>query len=403
MVIFIKRTLLSCYNTFMEKFLIDLSILLVGAAFLAYLAVLCKQPIVIAYILCGMIVGPWGFQIIKHVEFIESISHLGITLLLFLAGLCLHPQKLLGLFRKTSLVTFINCLCSFLIAILFALAFNFSLADSLCIALALMFSSTILAVKLLPTTKLHQKRLGAVCISILIIQDLLAIAVLVLIRSMSSPQGAMLSFFILLVKLCLFIGILALIEHFILRKIMARVDMMHELLFILGLAWCFGIASISNHMGLFYETGAFFAGVVMARHRISFFISEKLKPLRDFFLVLFFFSLGAQINIPIMLKIFPLALILAALFATMKPWVFKKAFMWAGESKPFSEEIGFRLGQLSEFSLLIALLAFELGHITERASQLIQLTTILTFIASSYIVVFKYPTPIGTSEEMIKD
>jgi len=127
----------------MEKIILDLSVLLVVAAALSYLAVLLKQPIVIAYILSGVLIGPWGFRLITHVEFIEAISHLGITLLLFLAGLCLHPQKLVGLFKKTSLVTLINCVVSFILAFAFALIFNFSLADSLIIALASYLNSSL--------------------------------------------------------------------------------------------------------------------------------------------------------------------------------------------------------------------------------------------------------------------
>jgi len=136
--------------------------------------------------------------------------------------------------------------------------------------------------------------MGAICISVLILQDLIAIGVLALIRSLGATDGALVSYAFLLVKLAVFVSLLALFEYFILRRVFARVDRIQEALFILGLAWCFGVASISNSMGLFYETGAFFAGVVLARHKISFFISERLKPLRDFFLVLFFFTLGAQ-------------------------------------------------------------------------------------------------------------
>ncbi|MCK4882761.1 MAG: cation:proton antiporter, partial [Candidatus Omnitrophica bacterium] len=144
-------------------------------------------------------------------------------------------------------------------------------------------------------------------------------------------------------------------------------------------------------------------GLVLARHKIAFFISEKLKPLRDFFLVLFFFALGANLNLSVIMNIFVPSMVLATVFIMVKPWIFKKTFVWAGEEKSFSEETGMRLGQLSEFSLLIAFLAFELGHISSSASQLIQFTTILTFIISSYLVVYKYPTPIGTSEELIRD
>ncbi|MBD3263796.1 MAG: hypothetical protein GF375_01685 [Candidatus Omnitrophica bacterium] len=163
------------------------------------------------------------------------------------------------------------------------------------------------------------------------------------------------------------------------------------------------MATISHQLDLFYETGAFFAGVRLARHKVSFFISENLKPLRDFFLVLFFFLLGAQLDFLVLKDVFISACVLALIFILVKPWIFKIAFLRTGEKKSFSEEIGMRFGQLSEFSLLIALFAFEVGCITHRASQLIQLVTIITLIVSSYIVVFRYPTPIGTSEKLLRD
>lgn len=156
-------------------------------------------------------------------------------------------------------------------------------------------------------------------------------------------------------------------------------------------------------MGLFYATGAFFAGVVIARHPISLFISEKLKPLRDFFLVLFFFTLGAQLDLVEMKAIVVPAILISVLFLALKPWLFARFFTLAGEKKEFAQEVGGRLGQFSEFSLLVAMLALELGHVTKSAAQLIKLTTIITFIVSSYIVVFNYPTPIGTSKKLIRD
>ncbi len=387
----------------MERFILDLSIIIVMAACLSYIAVILKQPIILAYIACGVLAGPWGLGWVRDLGFIESVSHLGITLLLFLAGLCLHPQKLFSLFKKTGIATAVNCIVSFSTGFLFAVIFRFNIVDSLIIGLALMFSSTILVIKLLPTTRLHQERMGAVCISVLIMQDLLAIALLAYIRCLCLPGSVLINFGILLIKLIVFIGVLVIIEQFVLRRIMLRVERLHEALFILGLAWCFGIAAISARIGMFHETGAFFAGVVLARHPISFFITEKLKPLRDFFLVLFFFALGARLNIMALKEVFLISLLLACVFLIVKPWLFNKIFTIAGERRPFSKEIGMRLGQLSEFSLLIAVLAFELGNISSRASQLIQLTTLITFVVSSYIVVMRYPTPIGTTSKLNKD
>ncbi len=387
----------------MEEFLYELSIVLVGAAVLSFIAVLLKQPIIIAYIVCGVVIGPWGLGWIKNAEFIDAASQIGVTLLLFLAGLCLHPQKLISLFKKTSMPTLVNCVVSFVLAFDIALLFRFGIKDSVFIGLALMFSSTILTIKLLPTNTLHQQRMGGVCISVLILQDILAVMVLALVRFLDSLNGSPLIFSLLVVRLIAFVAVLFLFEQFVLRKIMHKVERLQEILFILSLAWCFGIAAVSNRIGLFFETGAFFAGVAIARHPISLFISEKLKPLRDFFLVLFFFTLGARLNIVEMKEIFRLALFMAAMFLIIKPWLFKKTFILIGEKPDFSNQIGFRLGQLSEFSLLIATMAYMTGQITSKASQLIQLVTILTFVVSSYVVVLKFPTPIGISKLLKRD
>lgn len=387
----------------MEHMINDLSVILVAAAVLSCLAIFFRQPLIIAYILGGILVGPPVFGFVKNVELIQNISHLGVTLLLFLAGLCLHPQKLLRIFHEAFAATLAVSLMSFGLAFAFASFLRLTMMESVCAGLAMMFSSTILTVKLLPTTRLHHQRMGAVCIGILIIQDLMAVAALVFLRSLESPGSAVMTFMLQMVKLAALIGALFLVEQYILRRIMARVDRFHEVLFMLGLAWCFGVAALSHSLGLFDATGAFFAGVVMARHPIALFISEELKPLRDFFLVLFFFALGAELNLPLLKDVFVPAAILAAVFVAIKPFLFRIFLRRAGETEAFAAETGFRLGQLSEFSLLIALLAFDLGQISERASQFIQLTTILTILISSYLVVFRFQTPIGPSEELIKD
>ncbi len=387
----------------MGDFVVDLNIIFVCSALLACLAVRIKQPIIVAYILCGALAGPFGLGWVRDVELIELISHLGITLLLFLAGLCLHPARLLKIFKRTSLVALIGCIISFVIAYAFALAVGFTSMECLCIGLALMFSSTILVLKLLPTSEVHHGRMGAICIGILILQDLLAIAVLAFIRCLGHGDAALGNFVILSIKLTGFLVCLFIVEHFILRRLLIHMDRFHEVLFVVGIAWCVGIANISNHMGLFYETGAFFAGVVLAGHSIAKFIYEQLKPLRDFFLILFFFSLGAKLNWHSIEGLLLPALLLAAIFMVVKPWMFCWAFGLIRAERKYAREVGIRLGQLSEFSLLIAVLALEEGHIGEPAAHFIQWVTILTFIASSYFVVYRFATPIGVSANLIRD
>ncbi len=389
--------------TGVENFFSDLAVLIVFAASLSYLAILFKQPVILAYILCGIIAGPFGLGLIKGIDFLDAASRVGITFLLFLAGITLHPRHLARLFGRTSLVTAASCFTSWVISFCFAIMFGFNLINSLYIGFAMMFSSTIMVIKLLPTTKLHHGKIGALCIGLMILEDLIAIVILILIRGFKSGELAIVELGLLILKSAAFVGALFLLEQFVIRKIMLQVDRFQETIFIIGVAWCLGLAVLANKIGLSYEIGAFFAGVALARHPISLFISEKLKPLRDFFLVIFFFVLGARINIFGLNSVFLPALILAAIFILVKPIYLFQYLRLAKVEPELAGEASLRMGQLSEFSLLIAIAAFALGNITPKAFQFIELVTILTMVISAYRVVFALPTPIGTKEKLIRD
>jgi Kef-type K+ transport system membrane component KefB len=163
------------------------------------------------------------------------------------------------------------------------------------------------------------------------------------------------------------------------------------------------MAQLAEVLGLSYEIGAFIAGVSLAANPIALYIAESFKPLRDFFLIMFFFSLGASFNITILPEIiFPSATI-ALLMLVAKPYVFALLLGSSGETRDLSREVGLRLGQVSEFSLMIAVLALNTGAIGLRASYLIQTSTLITFIASSYLIMLNYPTPIAVSERLRKD
>jgi Kef-type K+ transport system membrane component KefB len=171
----------------------------------------------------------------------------------------------------------------------------------------------------------------------------------------------------------------------------------------MAIGWCLGIAELAATMGLSHEIGAFIAGVALATNPIALFIGESLKPLRDFFLIIFFFSLGASFNLEMINAVLLPAILLAALTLFIKPLVFRYLLRGAGETSQRSGEIGVRLGQISEFSLLIAVLGLELKVIGEQASYLIQVTTLLTFIVSSYFIVLRYPTPIALNDKLRRD
>ena len=192
-------------------------------------------------------------------------------------------------------------------------------------------------------------------------------------------------------------------ERYVLIKLIGRFDKIQEYIFLMTIGWCLGIAQLAAAMGLSHEIGAFIAGVVLATNPISLFIGESLKPLRDFFLIIFFFSLGASFNLDMLSAVFIPATLLAVLVLLGKPMAFRFLLRNSGEASGRSGEIGVRLGQISEFSLLIAVLALDLHVIGERASYLIQVATLLTFIISSYVIVRRYPTPIALDDRLRRD
>ena len=156
-------------------------------------------------------------------------------------------------------------------------------------------------------------------------------------------------------------------------------------------------------MGLSAEIGAFIAGVTLATSPIAQFMAISLKPLRDFFLVMFFFTLGAGVNLDLLGDVIWGAALLAGAVLILKPVIFRMLLGKMSESSTLAWDVGFRLGQISEFSLLVAFVALESALLSERGSLLIQATAIITFIISSYIVVFNYPNPIAVKDKLRRD
>jgi len=378
-------------------------LIFVGTAVAATIALYARQALLVAYILLGVLFGPSALGLVSDPVLIKQISHVGIMFLLFLLGLNLPLAKLIPLIQKTTLVTGLSSIVFAIVGAVVSWAFGFSLTEAILIGITLTFSSTIIGLKLLPTTVLHHKRTGEIIISILLIQDIIAIVILLLLQTTGQGSLPWLEIALRIAALPALIALAYLLERYILIKLIARFDKIQEYIFLLAIAWCLGFAELAATMGLSTEIGAFLAGVALARNPISLFIGESLKPLRDFFLILFFFSLGAGFDLRMLSSIFLPATLLACIVLVGKPLVFRWLLQGSGEAPGLATEIGTRLGQISEFSLLIAVLALELSIISDAASSLIQLATLLTFIVSSYIIVKRYPTPIAINDKLRRD
>ncbi len=374
-----------------------------GAAVLATVALYARQALLISYILLGICLGPWGIGLVPDPDIVKAIAHIGIIFLLFLIGLNLPAQKFFHLVRKTTIVTGVSSLLFLVIGLALGRLFEFTMVESLVIGFTLMFSSTIIGLKLLPTTVLHHKHTGEVMISILLLQDVIAIAVLLFLEGMSRGEMPLFEVSMLILALPVMFIFAYLAERYILTVLIRRFDKIQEYIFLLAIGWCLGMAELASLFGLSHEIGAFIAGVALATGAISQFIAERLKPLRDFFLVIFFFSIGASLNLVVLQEVILPALVIALAMLLLKPVVFRWLLKQSGESAGRSMEVGFRLGQMSEFSLLIAVLALEVGVIGAEVSYLIQASTVLTFLVSSYWVVLRLSTPVAVSNHLRKD
>ncbi len=372
-----------------------------GAAVLAAAALYTRQPLLVAYIAVGGIAGPHGHGWVNDAAMVSEISEFGIIFLLFLVGLDLQPSKLKNMVGSAVVTAVISSLIFFVVSVGVMRAFGFSWIDSTIAGTACMFSSTIVGLKLLPTTVLHHRHIGELVVSLLLIQDLIAILALIILSgrgtSVTDAVGSIVEVFVALPSLVL---VAFVVVRFLVLPLIHKFDAFHEFIFLAAIGWCLAVASGAKAIGLSLEIGAFVAGVSMATSPIAQYIAENLRPLRDFFLVMFFFSVGAAIHFDLMLQVALPTFVLAVLLIGLKPLVFRWLIAWQGDSTKVAWEAGVRLGQTSEFSLLVAYLATSIALMSDAASHVVQGATVLTFVISTYIVIFRYPSPIAVSDRL---
>ena len=378
-------------------------VIFAGAAVLATLALLARQAMIVAYLLVGVILGPSGLGVVNNAAWLQDIADIGILFLLYLLGLNMVPTQLLKMLREATVVTCLSSLVFLCGGVAVALAYGFLPHEALVMGAAMMFSSTIIGLKLLPTTTLHHQHTGQVMISVLLLQDLLAIVVLMGLQASAISHPNALTFGLQLLALPVLIGMAYGLERWVLEPLLRRFDQIQEYLFLLVIAWCLALAELAHRLGLSHEIGAFIAGVALANCPVSLFIADSLRPLRDFFLILFFFSVGASLELGLLAQTLLPAITLAALMLATKPWVFRQLFLREGETLALAREAGARLGQVGEFSLLVAVLATQIGLLGSLASNVLQLAVVITLVVSSYIIVMHYPTPMAVRDELRRD
>lgn len=373
----------------MAEIFIDLALILLTAFVLSYIARLLKQPLILGYILAGIILGPFILGAAgPSIDIIDALSEFGIAFLLFMVGLHLNPKVIKEIGAASLLVGLAQILLTFSLGFLVSSFLGFNVITSSYIGIALSFSSTIIVLKLLSDRKQLDSLFGKVSIGILIIQDLFAAFVLMLISTLDGGMTMKSLVFSGVISGFGIILVLFLAGIFVLPKITKSLAKNSELLFLFSISWAFLIAALFSWRGFSIEIGALLAGVSLSISPYAVEISSRVRPLRDFFLIIFFIILGLAIQISNIGDIIVNALIFSALVLIFKPLILMTFMTFFGYSKRTNFNVGTYLAQISEFSIIVLALGVGLGHIDSSILSTLTLTLIITITFSSYMIIF---------------
>jgi len=376
-----------------ESAFVELSMLLAISAFMGAVAVQLKQPLIVAFIAVGILVGPSVLGMVTLDAEIELLAHLGIAILLFVVGLKLdlHVIKTMGvvaLFTGLGQVVFTS-----LVGYLIGLALGMTHIGALYVAVALTFSSTIIIVKLLSDKRELDALHGRIAIGFLIVQDIVVILAMIALTAigqadMEANLGEE-AFWVLANGLLMLI-VVALLMRYVIPNILNKLARSTELLVLFAIAWAVLGASAGKMLGFSQEVGAFLAGISLASTHYRELIGARLVSLRDFMLLFFFISLGASLDLGSLTEqIFP-ALLFSIFVLVGNPLIVMVIMGYMGFRKRTGFLAGLTVAQISEFSLILAALGLSLGHLDQETVGLITLVGLITISVSTYLILYSH-------------
>ncbi|WP_340559019.1 cation:proton antiporter [Streptomyces sp. GSL17-111] len=366
------------------------AVILAFSAVIGLLAVRLRQPLIVAFIGVGILVGPTGFGWVEADGTIELLARMGIAILLFLVGLRLDVH----LIRTTGPIALATGLGQVLftsvVGYLIALGLGMDTVTALYVAVALTFSSTIIIVKLLSDKRELEQLHGRIAVGFLIVQDIVVVLVMIALTAFGQQGSDNLPVHVALVLakgLGLLAGVVAAMRY-VLPRLLHQVARSQELLVLFGVAYAVSVATVSDWLGFSTEVGAFLAGVSLATTPYRDALGARLVSLRDFLLLFFFLELGARLEFTDASQQLADAAVLSLFVLVGNPLIV--VLIMAAMRYPV--RVGFLAGltvaQISEFSLILAALGLSLGHITEATVSLITVVGLITIGGSTYLILY---------------
>lgn len=347
-----------------------------------------RQPLIIGHIITGLLVGPYFLDLVHSNATIEVFSQLGIALLIFIIGLSLSPNVIKEV-GKVSLITGIGqVVFTSIIGFLISRGLDFSVTESLYISIALTFSSTIIILKLLSDKKDLGRLYGRIATGFLLVQDIVAMIILIAVTSLSQNQSLLTLATESILKGALLVALLTFVNVFVLPKLISFFAKSQEFLFIFSISWGLSVAALFQLSGFSIEIGALFAGIALADSPYSYEISARMRPLRDFFIVLFFILLGSQMQIDTFSVIMAPALIFSVFILIGNPLIVMALMSYLGYNTKTGFKAGLTVAQISEFSLILIVLGNRVGHLSPAIVSLVTAVGLITIAASTYFILY---------------
>ena len=378
-----------------EPFIRNFGIMVIAAAGFALLARQLRIPTIVGYLLAGVFLGPLT-QIVGDADAVAMISELGIVLLLFLVGLELNVAKIRHLGAVALLAGLGQIVVTLILGLGCCLLLGFDLTTALIVGTALTFSSTVVVVKVLTEKKELDSLHGRIGIGVLLVQDLVAILLLTILNELEADAAFSLSntlrnTTLAITGMILLLALSLAAARFLLLGLLTWASTYPGMLFIWSLCWCFILVQIAHWFHLSHEIGAFLAGLSLAQLPFNHELRRRVHPLMNFFIAIFFTSLGIHLDLALPLRDYLIALILSAFVLGGKLTVVMATTsrLQIDEKSAFYSAV--LLCQISEFSLIFASLAFAKGLLNESNLSIIGLTGLVTISLSAYIIQYKIP------------
>lgn len=377
----------------MEHLYYEFAALLFASAVVGAIAVRLRQPLIVAFILVGILIGPALLNLISAESEIELLAEIGVTVLLFVVGLKLdmHLVRHLG---PVALATGLGQLTfTIIFGFLIGLGLGMDWVKATYVAVALTFSSTIIIVKLLSDKREIDSLHGRIAMGFLIVQDIAVVIAMMVVGSMSASEGidaeqtGMLVLSIV-AKLAAAIVLVAVMMRYILPRLMELLARSPELLLVFAIAWGTSLAALGDMIGFSKEVGAFLAGFSLASTRYREAVNARLTSVRDFLLLFFFVHLGSQLEFAALGEELGAALIFALFVLIGNPLIVMIIMGVMGYRRRTGFLAGLTVAQISEFSIIFVAMGIALGHVDDNTLGLITLVGIVTITLSTYMILY---------------